>query len=197
MSLNGGTIAPITAAAAAAALMPGRLVRHACMPCSVCARARAGMAVGIDGGDAVGAAHTWQSVGSALGDRACASSPHWLMCASSLCPRCACRCHDVGESDRPNRLYSGMNCIFCEYLRPFEAARGAAQARRRQGHGPPRPRAIAGRVAEGAAARACTRRARGRVACETASGAARWRHHRGQVAPGPHSPHQRNGVGGM
>ena len=31
--------------------------------------------------------------------------------------------HGVGESDRPNRVYSDMKCIFCEYLRPF-AARG-------------------------------------------------------------------------
>ena len=85
----------------------------------------------------------------------------------------------------------------------------AAGRRRRRRVKPPTParcrRSLPARASTAArhrracprAARACTRRARGRVACEAASGAARWRRHRGQVAPGPHSPHQRDGVGGM
>ena len=38
-----------------------------------------------------------------------------------------------GESDRPNRMYSDMKCIFCEYLRPFAARVEHAIARARDG----------------------------------------------------------------
>ena len=84
---NGGTIAPITAAAAAAALVPVSLMLHACMPCSVCVRH-----VRQDGGrvrwqGVVGAWRAVRSVGSARRD-----ALHRLSCACalSLCFRCAC-----------------------------------------------------------------------------------------------------------
>ena len=132
-SSNGGTIAPITAAAAAAALMPGRLVRHACMPCSVCVRAcvwgwRTGATVGCCGRIARSAER--QQRARAAATRLIASAAH--VCAIAMLS-VRMPVHGVGESDRPSRVYSDMKCIFCEYLRPFAAREEHAIARARDG----------------------------------------------------------------
>ena len=59
------------------------------------------------------------------------SLPQLCMCVYNARLSVRVPVHGVGESDRPNRVFSAREYIFCEYLSPFAARGEHALARAR------------------------------------------------------------------